>query len=102
MSERAPKIGVVGAGIAGLHLGLLLQQAGIEATIFTEQTPEQVRANRLPNVVVRSAPTRERERQLGVAHWDALGVDLTHYAFHLAGRTSTGLYRRLRPARHER
>ena len=85
MSERAPKIGVVGAGIAGLHLGLLLQQAGIEATIFTEQTPEQVRANRLPNVVVRSASTRERERQLGVAHWDALGVDLTHYAFHLAG-----------------
>jgi hypothetical protein len=85
MTQRAPKIGVVGAGIAGLHLGLLLQQAGIEATIFTEHTPEQVRASRLQNVVVRSAPTRERERQLGVAHWDANGVDLTHYAFHLAG-----------------
>ena len=85
MTQRAPKIGVVGAGIAGLHLGLLLQQTGIEATIFTEHTPEQVTASRLPNIVVRSAPTRERERQLGVAHWDAIGVDLTHYAFHLAG-----------------
>src|SRR6185312_12535587 len=53
--------------------------------IFTEHTPEQVRASRLHNVVVRSAPTRERERQLGVAHWDASGVDLTHYAFYLAG-----------------
>ena len=45
MTQRAPKIGVVGAGIAGLHLGLLLQQAGIEATIFTEHTPEQVTAS---------------------------------------------------------
>lgn len=85
MTQRAPKIGVVGAGIAGLHLGLLLQQTGIEATIFTEHTPEQLRASRLPNIVVRSAPTRERERQLGVAHWDTIGVNLTHYAFHLAG-----------------
>jgi 2-polyprenyl-6-methoxyphenol hydroxylase-like FAD-dependent oxidoreductase len=85
MTQRAPKIGVIGAGIAGLHLGLLLQQAGIEATIFTEHTSEQLRASRLANIVVRAAPTRERERLLGVAHWDTIGVNLTHYAFHLAG-----------------
>ncbi len=85
MTQRMPKIGIVGAGIAGLHLGLLLRQAGIEATIFTEHTPEQVRASRLVNVVIRSAPTRERERQLGVAHWEESGLDLTHLALHIAG-----------------
>lgn len=85
MTQRKPKIGIVGAGIAGLHLGLLLQQESIEATIFTEHTSEQVRASRLANVVVRAAPTRERERQLGVAHWENVGNDLTHLALHIVG-----------------
>src|SRR5581483_10783429 len=85
MTQRMPKIGIVGAGIAGLHLGLLLRQAGIAATIFTEHSPEQVRASRLVPVVIRSAPTRERERQLGVAHWEESGLDLTHLALHIVG-----------------
>ena len=85
MKQRTPKISIVGAGIAGLHLGLSLQQAGIDATIITEHTPEQVRASRLANMVARSAPTRERELQLQVAHWETSGVDLTHLAVHIIG-----------------
>ncbi|HKT37828.1 MAG TPA: NAD(P)-binding protein, partial [Ktedonobacterales bacterium] len=64
------RIGIIGAGIAGLQLGLFLRQAGFEVTIYTEQTADQLLCSRLPNAVIRSAPTRARERQLGVAHWD--------------------------------
>src|SRR5215212_6642124 len=78
-------IGIIGAGIAGLHLGLFLRSYGIEATIYTEKTPEQQRAARLANVVIRNAHTRERERMLGVNHWDAAAPDLTCLTFRIGG-----------------
>jgi flavin-dependent dehydrogenase len=63
-------IGIVGAGVAGLHLGLFLRQQGIQATIYTEKTPEQQFGSRLPALVARAGHTRERERSLGINHWD--------------------------------
>jgi hypothetical protein len=78
-------IGIVGAGVAGLHLGLLLQKHGITATIYAEKAPEQQLAGRLSNIVIRSAPTRERERVLGVNHWDAANVDLFRRNVHVGG-----------------
>jgi 2-polyprenyl-6-methoxyphenol hydroxylase-like FAD-dependent oxidoreductase len=63
-------IGIIGAGIAGLHLGLFLQQHGIPTTLYTDKTAEQLRAGRLPNTVARFADTQARERALGIAHWD--------------------------------
>jgi 2-polyprenyl-6-methoxyphenol hydroxylase-like FAD-dependent oxidoreductase len=63
-------IGIVGSGIAGLQLGLYLQKHGIGATIYSDRSPEQIRASRLSNFVVRFGHTRERERALGVDHWD--------------------------------
>jgi 2-polyprenyl-6-methoxyphenol hydroxylase-like FAD-dependent oxidoreductase len=78
-------IGIIGAGIAGLHLGLFLRSYGIEATIYTEKTPEQQRAARLSNIVIRNAPTRERERMLGVNHWDSSAPDLMNLTFRIGG-----------------
>jgi len=78
-------IGIVGAGVAGLHLGLFLQQHGIAATIYAEKAPEEHLAGRLSNIVIRSAPTRARERCLGVNHWDAAKVDLLRLNFHVGG-----------------
>jgi Styrene monooxygenase A putative substrate binding domain len=78
-------IGIVGAGVAGLQLGLFLQQHGIAATIYAEKTPQQQLAARLSNIVIRSAPTRERERFLGVNHWDAANLDLWRWNFHIGG-----------------
>jgi hypothetical protein len=78
-------IGIIGAGIAGLQLGLFLRSYGIEATIYTEKTPEQQRAARLTNIVVRNAPTRERERILDVNHWDAVAPDLMGLTFRIGG-----------------
>jgi 2-polyprenyl-6-methoxyphenol hydroxylase-like FAD-dependent oxidoreductase len=34
-------IGIVGSGIAGLHLGLFLRQHGISATIYADRTPDE-------------------------------------------------------------
>jgi flavin-dependent dehydrogenase len=78
-------IGIIGAGIAGLHLGLLLRSHGIKATIYAEKTPEQHRAARLANIVIRNAPTRERERILGVDHWDMATTDITNVTFRIGG-----------------
>ncbi len=39
----------------------------------------------MPNVVIRSAPTRARERCLGINHWDAAEVDLLRLNFHVGG-----------------
>ena len=64
-------IGIIGAGIAGLHLGLRLQRLGIDCTIITDRTPEQVAAAQLTNHVVHWPTTLRRERVLGVHHWPA-------------------------------
>src|SRR5215813_6016434 len=63
-------IGIVGSGIAGLQLGLFLLKHGVDATIYSDRSPEQIRASRLSNFVVRFEHTRERERALGVDHWE--------------------------------
>ncbi len=75
-------IGIIGAGIAGLHLGLRLQRLGIDCTIITDRTPEQVAAGQLTNMVVHWPTTLGRERVLGVDHWPAeeFGFNEIHYA----------------------
>lgn len=62
-------IGIIGAGVAGLHLGLYLRRHGIDTTIVTDRTADQFSASKLPNTVAHFAPTLERERQLGIDHW---------------------------------
>lgn len=64
------RIAIAGAGISGLTLALRLQQQGMDTTLWTDRTPEQVRAGRLLNLVARFEPTLARERELGVNHWD--------------------------------
>jgi hypothetical protein len=67
---RPESVGIVGAGIAALQLALQLHRHGVPATLYADRTPEQIRASRLPNTVCRFPPTRLRECQLGVEHWD--------------------------------
>lgn len=66
MSKR---IGIIGAGTAGLHLGLYLRRHGVDVTIFTDRTPEEQRGSRILNTVSHHAVTVERERALGVDRW---------------------------------
>ncbi len=78
-------IGIVGAGIAGLHLGLFLQQHGIAATLYSDRTPDQIRAGRLPNAPLVFGHTRARERALGVNHWDDPAHDVRSFYVRVGG-----------------
>jgi 2-polyprenyl-6-methoxyphenol hydroxylase-like FAD-dependent oxidoreductase len=63
-------IAIAGAGISGLHLGLFLQQHDVPVTIYTDRDGDQIAAGRLLNTVGHHHHTLERERVLGVHHWD--------------------------------
>jgi len=63
--------GIVGAGIAGLHLALRLQQEGVEATLYSDRDADEIGAGRLPNTVALMGATHERDAALGTNHWDA-------------------------------
>ena len=62
-------IAIVGAGTAGLHLGLYLRAHGIGATIHTDRRPEDYAGTRLLNTVAHHSITLARETELGVNHW---------------------------------
>ena len=66
-------IGIIGAGVGGLHLALYLQQHGVSTTLYAERTPAEQRVTRLPNTAGHWSLTRARERELGVNHWDEIG-----------------------------
>ena len=83
-------IGIVGAGVAGLHLGLYLRQQGIETTIYAEKTPGQEFSSRIPALVARVGHTRERERKLGINHWDGGNSEFSHLHVYVAGEQPMG------------
>src|SRR6478735_9315392 len=91
-------IGIVGGGIAGLHLGLHLRAHGLGATIYTSKTPAQHRADRLRNVVCRNGLTRQREQALGVNHWDDEAPDLGELAVSVPGPRPIAFAGALTPA----
>jgi 2-polyprenyl-6-methoxyphenol hydroxylase-like FAD-dependent oxidoreductase len=63
------RIAIVGAGAAGLHLGLYLRAHDIDVTIHTDRRPEDHARMRLLNTVAHHSVTVARETQLGVNHW---------------------------------
>ena len=70
-------IGIVGAGIAGLHLALYLQKHGVAATLVTDRRPEDYRDSRLINTVAHHHVTIAREDYLGVNHWTIRSSTIT-------------------------
>ena len=82
-------IGVIGAGISGLHLTLRLQQLGVPTMLYAERGPDKIAKGRPSNLVVRFGATRERERLLGVAHWDAAELDI--HGINVAAETTPPL-----------
>lgn len=83
MALNAASIGIVGAGIGGLHLGLYLRQHGVAATLYTDRSADAVRAGRLLNTASLGGYTRERDRALGVAHWDTPDFQVFYIHFDL-------------------
>ncbi|MDS1270341.1 hypothetical protein RIF23_08540 [Lipingzhangella sp. LS1_29] len=61
-----PDIGIVGSGVAGLHLGLYLRQHDVPVTIYSDRSPQQIAQSWLPNSVAHHHVALERERALKV------------------------------------
>jgi styrene monooxygenase A-like protein len=78
-------IGIVGAGIAGLHLALHLQKHCIEATLYADRSAEEIRGGRLPSTVALMGATRARDTALGTNHWDAPELGTHGMAIRIAG-----------------
>ncbi|PRZ52326.1 styrene monooxygenase [Paraburkholderia fungorum] len=74
------KIGIIGAGTAGLHLGLYLLQHDVDVTIHTDRKPEEYASMRLLNTVAHHSVTVAREDALGVNHWPDQGY-FGHYYY---------------------
>lgn len=90
-----PDIGIVGAGISGLHLALRLQQAGVTTTLYAERSPEAMAAGPPPNLAVRFEHTRARERELGVAPWDSPEYSMSGATFSAHGEPSLRFWGRM-------
>lgn len=86
-------IGIVGAGTAGLHLGLHLLENDIDATIYTDRRPEEYASLRLLNTVAHHHVTVAREDKLGVNHWPDAGY-FGHY-YYIGGPQPMEFYGKL-------
>ena len=64
------KISIIGAGQAGLYLGISLVDAGYSVTIYTEHTPEEVLNSKIPATVVLFPDALQLEKNLGLNFWD--------------------------------
>lgn len=78
-------IGIVGSGIAGLHLALYLQKQGIEATIYSDRSADEIRRGRLPGTTALMGMTRVRDTALGTDHWSAPEHGTRAIAFRIEG-----------------
>lgn len=77
-------IGIVGAGVAGLHLGLHLRQQNLDVTIYTNRTAEQVAEGKVMNSVAHMSATIDMERELGIADWPGTDAEYS-YHYHYNG-----------------
>jgi Styrene monooxygenase A putative substrate binding domain len=63
----------------------MLQQHGVDATLYAERTADDVLAGSLPNTVAHHHLTRAREQALGVNHWDADGPSYGRHWHYFGG-----------------
>jgi styrene monooxygenase len=68
-SVNSKRITIVGAGAAGLHLGLYLRARGLPVTLYSDRRPEEYPGLKLLNTVAHHSVTVARETELGVNHW---------------------------------
>lgn len=79
------RIGIVGAGQAGLVLAIGLRRLGYDVTVFAERSAADVRAGRLVSNQCLFHPALERERELGINFWDGQAPPVGEVAFAAAG-----------------
>lgn len=88
----AKRIGVVGAGTAGLHLGLHLRKHDVDVTIFTPQEPSEYAGMRLLNTVAHHSVTIKRENDLQVNHWPSDEFGYFGHYYEIGGPNPLSFY----------
>lgn len=73
------KIAIIGAGQAGLHLGMGLVDAGYTVTLFSDRTPEAIQNGRPMGTPVLFPDTLQLERNLGLNFWDEASPDCVRF-----------------------
>ncbi len=79
------RIGVIGAGQAGLVLAIGLRQQGYDVTVVAERTAEEVRSGGLISNQCLFSPALVRERELGINFWDDVAPPVREVSFAAAG-----------------
>lgn len=99
-NTKMRKIGIVGAGQAGLQLGLGLLKNGYQVVITSNQTPDQIRNGRVTSSQCMFDRALENERALGIDFWkDAPPVEGIQFSLVPGGQTAMQWSSRLdRPA----
>ncbi|MFB2772916.1 styrene monooxygenase/indole monooxygenase family protein [Pelatocladus sp. BLCC-F211] len=71
------RIAIIGAGQAGLHLGIGLVDAGYAVTLFSDRTPEAILNGKPMGLPLLFPDALQLERNLGINFWDDefLGCD---------------------------
>ena len=64
------KISIVGAGQAGLQLGLGLLADGHEVTVVSNRTPEEIRSGHVLSGQLMFNASLQTERDLGINYWE--------------------------------
>lgn len=73
------KIAIIGAGQAGLHLGIGLIDAGYTVTLFSDRTPEAILHGKPMGTPVLFTDALQLERNLGLNFWDAEFPDCARF-----------------------
>ncbi|AOS63376.1 styrene monooxygenase/indole monooxygenase family protein [Actinoalloteichus hymeniacidonis] len=79
------KVLIVGAGQAGLQLGLSLLAHGYAVTIMSARTPEELRAGRVMSTQCMFGPALEKERTYELNLWEEDAPDITGLGVSVAG-----------------
>lgn len=86
LSNNTPRrVVIVGAGVAGLHLALLLRRQQIPVTLYSDRSAAEMAAGRLPNTVALFGTARARTQALGIHDWCVPAYDTVDMHIHVAG-----------------
>lgn len=64
------RVAIVGAGQSGLQLAIGLRQAGLEVTVISNRTPEEIYEGRVMSSQCMFSNALDTERALGIDFWD--------------------------------
>jgi 2-polyprenyl-6-methoxyphenol hydroxylase-like FAD-dependent oxidoreductase len=79
------KVLIVGAGQAGLQLGLGLQSHDYDVTVMSARTPEEIRGGRVMSTQCMFGPALQHERDYGLNLWEQQAPDIEGLGLSIAG-----------------